>query len=100
MASDATDSSVESDASDVPLVPPDRLKVCAAQTFELAYVPSTSGVLRVGGVRVLLVEDRLVEDRLVEDEEGDADAPVLPTSEPRVLKEWEVVAEVWVKSCN
>ncbi|KAH9946330.1 DUF974-domain-containing protein [Epithele typhae] len=94
IASDATDSSADSDASDnKPLVAPDRLKSVASQAFELDYLPLKSGFLSVGGLRVLLVEDRLVEE---EDTEG-AGLPQL-AAEPRVLKEWDVVAEVWVKS--
>ena len=93
IASDATDSSIESDASDVPLAMLDRLKVCASQTFELTYLPTVSGILRVGGIRVLLIEDRLVEE-----EDGDSTVLAPLPAEPRILKEWEVVAEVWVKS--
>ncbi|TFK84328.1 DUF974-domain-containing protein [Polyporus arcularius HHB13444] len=89
--SSSTDSSVESDNEDMPLVP-DRLKATASQEFKLSYLPLKSGFLNVGGLRVLLVEDRLAED----DDGGDG-ALGLPM-EPRILKEWDIVAEVWVKS--
>ncbi|PIL23761.1 hypothetical protein GSI_13511 [Ganoderma sinense ZZ0214-1] len=91
---DISDSSADSESDNEPLVAPDRLKVTASQEFELSYVPRKSGFLTVGGLRVLIVEDRLV------DEDDNADGPmlVMPVMEPRVLKEWGVVGEVWVKS--
>ncbi|RPD65869.1 DUF974-domain-containing protein [Lentinus tigrinus ALCF2SS1-7] len=89
--SSSTDSSVESENEDMPLVP-DRLKVTAAQEFELSYLPLKSGFLNVGGLRVLLVEDRLADDG--DDGDGALGLPI----EPRILKEWDVVAELWVKS--
>ncbi|KAI0747870.1 hypothetical protein C8Q80DRAFT_1103739 [Daedaleopsis nitida] len=93
--SDSTDSSIESSDSDVPLALtlPDRVKATASQEFELAYLPLKSGFLNVGGLRVILVEDRLADD----DDGADGAALGLPM-EPRVLREWDVVAEVWVKS--
>ena len=81
----------ESESDNEPLVAPDRLKVTASQEFQLTYVPRKSGFLTVGGLCVLVVEDRLAE------EDDHADGATLPI-EPRILKEWEVVAEVWVKS--
>ena len=92
--SSSTDSSVESEGDDVPLVP-DRLKVAAAQEFALAYVSRRTGFLRIGGLRVMLVEDRLADED--EGAEGGALGLGLPM-EPRILREWDVVAEVWVKS--
>ncbi len=88
--STSTDGSIDSE-SDEPLVLPDRLKAIASQEFELSYLPLKSGFMRIGGLRVFLVEDRLVDD------DEAADAPGLPI-EPRILKEWEVIAEVWVIS--
>ncbi len=82
---------MDSESDNEPLVAPERLKVTASQEFELSYVPRKSGFLAVGGLRILIVEDRLV------DEDESADGPV-PVMEPRTLKEWEVVGEVWVKS--
>ncbi|KAI0637237.1 DUF974-domain-containing protein [Trametes polyzona] len=91
--SDSTDSSAESDADDAAGVP-DRAKVTAAQEFELSYMPLRTGFAAVGGLRVLLVEDRLA------DEEDANEGVILGqyATEPRTLKEWEVVSEVWVKS--
>nr|VWO98687.1 N/A [Ganoderma boninense] len=91
---DVSDSSVDSESDNEPLVAPERLKVTASQEFELSYVPRRSGFLAVGGLRVLVVEDRLVD----EDDSADGPVPVIPVMEPRVLKEWEVIGEVWVKS--
>ncbi|EJF62442.1 hypothetical protein DICSQDRAFT_160869 [Dichomitus squalens LYAD-421 SS1] len=88
---DVSDSSVESESENEPLAAPERLRVTASQEFELTYVPRKSGFLTIGGLRVLVVEDRLAE------EDDHADGAVLPI-EPRILKEWEVVAEVWVTS--
>lgn len=59
--------------------------------FELEYTPLKTGFVLVGGLRVLLLEDQvhstedayLTERRIV--------APV-------VLKEWDVIGEIWVKS--
>ncbi|KAI5124059.1 hypothetical protein M0805_003887 [Coniferiporia weirii] len=70
--------------------------------FLLSYMPRARGFARVGGLRVLLVEDR---EKVLEDEEGaeDEDEATLYThgdvqpSEARILGEWGVVAEVWVR---
>ncbi|KAI1790775.1 hypothetical protein LXA43DRAFT_471713 [Ganoderma leucocontextum] len=88
---DVSESSADSESDNEPLIAPDRLKAAASQEFELSYVPRKSGFLTVGGLRVLIVEDRLVE----EDDSADGAVPLM---EPRILKEWEVIGEVWVKS--
>ncbi|KAI0670635.1 DUF974-domain-containing protein [Trametes maxima] len=91
--SDSTDSSLDSDAEDIASTI-DRIKVTASQEFELSYLPLKTGFTAVGGLRVLVVEDRLTD-------EGDTIEGVIlgqyPT-EPRTLKEWDVVSEIWVKS--
>jgi hypothetical protein len=59
--------------------------------FELEYTPLKTGFVLVGGLRVLLLEDQvhstedayLTERRIVT---------------PVVLKEWDVIGEIWVKS--
>ncbi|KAH9857834.1 DUF974-domain-containing protein [Lenzites betulinus] len=91
--SDSTDSSVDSDAEDLSHAP-DRMKVTASQEFELSYLPLKTGFTAVGGLRVLLIEDRLA------DEEDVTDGVILGqyATEPRTLKEWDVISEVWVKS--
>ena len=91
---DVSDSSADSESDNEPLVAPDRLKVTASQELELSYVPRKSGFLTIGGLRVLIIEDRLVD----EDDSSDGPVPGMPVMEPRVLKEWDVVGEVWVKS--
>ncbi|OJT14151.1 Trafficking protein particle complex subunit 13 [Trametes pubescens] len=91
--SDSTDSSADSDAEDLASVL-DRMRVNASQEFELSYMPLKTGFAAVGGLRVLLVEDRLA------DEEDATEGIILGqyTTEPRTLKEWDVVSEVWVRS--
>ncbi|KAI9466032.1 DUF974-domain-containing protein [Lactarius psammicola] len=58
--------------------------------FELAYAPLKTGFVPVGGLRVLLLDDRV-----------DGGAEVYPDkrmSVPVTLKEWDVIGEIWVKS--
>jgi len=58
--------------------------------FELQYTPLRNGFVPVGGLRVLLLEDQV---------QGAEEAyPVRRTGGPVVLKEWDVVGEIWVKS--
>jgi hypothetical protein len=59
--------------------------------FELAYAPLKIGFVLVGGLRVLLLEDRV---------DGGAEAyPDKRTpSVPVTLREWDVIGEIWVKS--
>ncbi|KAF8184975.1 hypothetical protein K438DRAFT_1064877 [Mycena galopus ATCC 62051] len=62
----------------------DSEEVQAVQDFELHYMPVTKGFNTVGGLRVILLEDKYLE----EDDKLRA--------EPKILKEWDVVAEIWV----
>ncbi len=58
--------------------------------FELTYAPLKTGFVLVGGLRVLLLEDRV-----------DGGAGVFPdkrTAAPVMLREWDVIGEIWVKS--
>lgn len=59
--------------------------------FELAYAPLKTGFVSVGGLRVLLLEDRA---------DGGAEAyhPDKRTGVPLTLREWDVIGEIWVKS--
>ena len=91
---DVSDSSADSDGENEPLVAPHKLKVTASQEFELSYMPRKSGFLTVGGLRLLIVEDRLVN----EDDGADAALPAMPVMGPRIIKEWSVIGEVWVMS--
>ncbi|KAI0085449.1 hypothetical protein BDY19DRAFT_896735 [Irpex rosettiformis] len=67
-------------------------RMLVSQEFSLEFLPVRAGFATVGGVRVLLVEDRLVDT-----EGGEEQRPRRPL-EARTLKEWDVVAEVWVNS--
>ena len=67
-------------------------KVEASWDFELSYLPVRAGFSTVGGLRVLLVEDRW--------EDGDEKKALVEGRRPapaRVLKEWDVVGEIWVR---
>jgi len=58
--------------------------------FELAYAPLKIGFVPVGGLRVLLLEDRV---------DGGEEAYLdKRTSVPVSLREWDVIGEIWVKS--
>ena len=89
-----SESSVESEADSdlhetlVPRLP----RMLGAQDFELEFVPRKAGFATVGGLRVLVVEDRVVEG------EGPQSERPAWLPEARTLKEWDVVAEVWVKT--
>ncbi|KAL7283181.1 hypothetical protein ACG7TL_002607 [Trametes sanguinea] len=91
--SDSTDSSADSDSEDLARAV-DRVKVTASQQFELSYLPLKTGFLTVGGLRVLVVDDRIVD----EGEAADGLSLGQYATEPRTLKEWDVVGEIWVKS--
>jgi hypothetical protein len=68
--------------------PQEDSKVLEAQEFELSYMPISKGFHTVGGLRVLLLEDRYPED-----------VPEDKTSrEVKILKEWDVVSEIWVST--
>lgn len=72
-------------------------RVLASQDFELEYVPRTAGFLSVGGLRVVLVDDRLIEE--TDGEAGNTEANGEKKSENVTnLKEVEIVAEVWVET--
>ena len=58
--------------------------------FELEYTPLRTGFVPVGGLRVLLLEDQVhgAEEAYTQRRSGG----------PSVLKEWDVIGEIWVKS--
>jgi hypothetical protein len=72
-------------------------KVQIVREFELSYLPICKGFLTVGGLRVLLVEDKMVNDDSEVAEEASAQA-VPKQTEARILEEWDVIGEIWVKS--
>jgi trafficking protein particle complex subunit 13 len=59
--------------------------------FELEYTPLRIGFVPVGGLRVLLLEDLVQGTEEAYPERRSSNAPV-------VLKEWDVIGEIWVKS--
>ena len=59
--------------------------------FELEYTPLKTGFVLVGGLRVLLLEDQVHSTE-------DAYLPERRIVAPVVLKEWDVIGEIWVKS--
>lgn len=62
----------------------------AVHDFTLTYIPTQKGFATVGGLRVLLVDDRFVDEGKTHNETYRSTAPA------RVLKEWDVISEVWV----
>jgi hypothetical protein len=58
--------------------------------FELEYTPLMAGFVPVGGLRVLLLEDRVHGTDEVD--------PGRRFAAPVILKEWDVIGEIWVKS--
>ncbi|GLB35170.1 putative protein of unknown function (DUF974) [Lyophyllum shimeji] len=66
-------------------------QMIAVQDFDLSYVPTQKGFATVGGLRVLLIEDRFLSESDTVD-----DIYRSGTSPARVLKEWDVISEVWV----
>ncbi|KAJ7684738.1 hypothetical protein DFH06DRAFT_17328 [Mycena polygramma] len=68
-------------------------KVQTVQDFELQYMPASTGFSTVGGLRAILLEDKYVE---ASSDDPD-DKPLFP-AEAKILKEWDVVAEIWVST--
>jgi trafficking protein particle complex subunit 13 len=71
------------------------VKVEAAQEFGLSYIPLAKGFSIVGGLRIILVGDQLVEEDQAASNQTDS---VRGRTEVRILKEWDVIAEIWVKT--
>jgi len=73
------------------------VQVVASRDFELQYIPVRTGFAIVGGLRVLLVADRLVDA-----DEASTTHHVRSQSaaqeKVRSLREWDVIAEMWVQS--
>ncbi|KAJ7184179.1 hypothetical protein C8R46DRAFT_452363 [Mycena filopes] len=65
-------------------------KIQEVQDFELQYMPTSTGFSTVGGLRVILLDDKYLDDS--------PDSRPLFRPEAKVLKEWDVVAEVWVST--
>jgi hypothetical protein len=62
------------------------------QDFELTFVPTKPGFCRVGGLRVLLVQDKGISDF----QEFEIDQT--SQTKAQTLKEYEVIAETWVST--
>jgi hypothetical protein len=85
------------DAASPPVPPSDARAVSAEARFELEYLPLRKGFNALGGVRLLLVADW-------EEREGEEEGQRAKAARDRerweatkVLREWEVVGEVWVE---
>ncbi|KIK63755.1 hypothetical protein GYMLUDRAFT_450943 [Collybiopsis luxurians FD-317 M1] len=84
--------STESPSSDTPQGAPwPSPKHQGKLDFELEYVALRRGFATVGGVRLILIGENFVGNN---DEDGSIAA--VKYAELRMLKEWNVVAEVWV----
>lgn len=59
-----------------------------SQQFELTFLPLQTGYVCVGGLRILLVDHELTEERGVQH----------VVTEPKMLKEYDVIGEIWVRS--
>jgi trafficking protein particle complex subunit 13 len=62
--------------------------------FECTFVPMRKGLANVGGLRVLLIEDREVET----DSQNDLMSISHVHAEAKILREWDVVGEIWITS--
>lgn len=89
MLTDPSHASHHVDSSD-----DDVEKAEGSQEFELTFLPVQTGFVRAGGLRILLVRDELV------DAGTDQATHRLGSSaiEARIIKEIDVVAELWVHS--
>lgn len=74
----------------------DTISVEAAQDFELSYLPLVKGFSTVGGLRVILVEDRLEKEGT--DGLSGTGRNDRRQVEAHILKEWDVIGEIWVKT--
>jgi trafficking protein particle complex subunit 13 len=71
------------------------IRIEAAQEFDLSYLPLVKGFSSIGGLRIILVEDRLDDDdRPTSDVATDARR----LADVRILKDWDVIGEIWVKT--
>jgi hypothetical protein len=69
----------------------------AVAHFELSFLPLQTGLLMLGGLRVLLVEDKMVDENetQVDADEGNEER-VNPRKEAQTLREWDILGEIWV----
>lgn len=81
--------------------PDPSMRVEGSQDFELSFIPLVKGFSTVGGLRVILIEDRIIDQS--EKVSNDGDGGLFGTGvrrqvDVRVLKEWDVIGEIWVQS--
>lgn len=74
-----------------PPPPPNRRESATAE-FKMRFLPTEVGLMRVGGLRILLLENEEVGAVAVKPAEGGRQTSA------RVVSEHEVIAEVWVSS--
>ncbi|KAG8891072.1 hypothetical protein FRB98_000081 [Tulasnella sp. 332] len=65
----------------------------ASTEFSAQFYPLRDGFSTIGGMRVILVEDREVAASSSEDT-----SEIREPMEPKILKEWEHIGELWVRS--
>jgi len=79
----------------------------AAQEFDLSYVPLVKGFSKIGGLRVILIEDKLTHENQTLSNEAvggpfnggqNRMSGARRSTEVRILKEWSVMGEIWVKT--
>jgi len=70
----------------------------ALQKFELSYLPLRTGFLTVGGLRILLLEDKVVSVAADNDVAEEKDEDAGGRREARTLKEWDIIGEIWVST--
>lgn len=71
--------------------------IYAVQEFNLSYLPTRIGYAAIGGLRILLLEDKNVDEDEYWDDSSTYNQDGMP-GQVRVLDEWKVIAEIWVSS--
>jgi len=90
----AATSDADSDSEDEDERKGPPLRLYTTQDFELSFVALQTGFATVGGLRLLLADDRFVRD-------GDGDEEMhVKRTEAHTLKEWDVVSEVFIHEHN
>ncbi|KAF8636689.1 hypothetical protein AX17_003494 [Amanita inopinata Kibby_2008] len=73
-------------------------KASAVQEFEATYVPLQKGFATFGGLRAILVEDRIGDGSDLPDGSEISALKDARGKAAQVLKEWDVIGEIWVAS--
>ena len=80
------------------------IQVESSQDFELSYIPLEKGFFTIGGLRIILIEDRIFDQSENLSIDGDGGLFGTDTNGVRkqmnvsVMKEWDVIGEIWVQS--